>query len=87
MSASLLPAVLCFALLACAIVAIACCFIAGAYDGALEELDGHAQLADDMHLAKVARMAEAMKVDREEAFAKYMQTPADGLPVVPRGKA
>jgi hypothetical protein len=87
MSASLLPAVLCFALLACAIVAIACCCIAGSYDNALEELDGHAQLADDIHLAKVARMAEMMKEGREEAFAKYLQSPADGLPIVPRGKA
>jgi hypothetical protein len=47
----------------------------------------HAQIADDMHLAKVARMAEMMKEGREEAFAKYLQSPADGLPIVPRGKA
>lgn len=48
----------------------------------LGEPDAHAQLVDDMHLAKVARMAEAMKTDREKAFADYLQTPADAVPLI-----
>lgn len=37
----------------------------------LGEPDAHAQLVDDMHLAKVARMAESMTADRDEALAQH----------------
>jgi hypothetical protein len=47
-----------------------------------DEPEPHAQIADDVHLAKVALMADAMKADREEAFAKYMKTPADAVPII-----
>lgn len=71
-------------------IAIALCMAAATLDdwqGDLDSDEPHAQMAGDMHLAKVARMADAMKADREEAFAKYIQSPADGLPAIRRGEA
>jgi hypothetical protein len=42
------------------------------YDKEFErEPDAHAGLADNMHLAKVSRMADAMKADREAALNKH----------------
>jgi hypothetical protein len=37
-----------------------------------DEPDAHAQIADDVHLAKVALMADAMKADRETAISKHI---------------
>lgn len=68
-------------LFALAVLAIVMC--AAEYDRGLEsKRDPHADLADDMHLAKVARMADAMKADREKAFADYLQTPSDAVPAI-----
>lgn len=43
----------------------------------LGEPDAHAQLVDDMHLAKVARMADAMKTDREKALDRMADNARD----------
>lgn len=61
--------VLCFAVFVLAVLAIV--MLAAEYDAEFDrEPDAHAQLAGDMHLAKVSRMAEAMKADREAALKK-----------------
>jgi hypothetical protein len=68
-------------LFACVVLAIVMC--AAEYDRGLESTrDPHADLADDMHLAKVARIADAMIADREKAFADYLQTPGNAVPVI-----
>jgi hypothetical protein len=70
-------------------IAVALCMAAATLDDWQGDLgsDDLTQMADDMHLAKVARMADSMKADREEAFAKYLQSPANGLPAIRRGDA
>jgi hypothetical protein len=43
-----------------------------------DEPDAHAQIADDVHLAKVALIADAMKADREKALDRMAEN-ARGL--------
>jgi hypothetical protein len=55
-------------------IAVALCMAAATLDdwqGDLDSDEMYAQLADDMHLAKVARMADAINADRALALAKY----------------
>lgn len=59
------------------VTALAMCVVAKACDdwhGDLDE-DGepHAQIADDVHLAKVSLIADAMKADREKALDRMAQ--------------
>jgi hypothetical protein len=64
--------VLCFAVFVFAVLAIV--MLAAEYDAEFDrEPDAHAQLAGDMHLAKVTRMAEAMKADREAAIKRMAE--------------
>lgn len=64
---SLVVVGLAFTLFVCA--ALAALMVGAEYDKEFErEPDAHASLADDMHLAKVSRMANAMKADREAAL-------------------
>jgi hypothetical protein len=52
-------------------IAIALCMAAATLDdwqGDLDSDEMYAQIADDMHQAKVARMADAINADRERAL-------------------
>lgn len=64
--------VLCFTLFTLFVLCVlAIVMLAASYDAEFErEPDAHATLAGDMHLAKVSRMAEAMKADRDAAFKR-----------------
>jgi hypothetical protein len=55
-------------------IAVALCMAAATLDdwqGDLDSDEMYAQIADDMHQAKVARMADAINADRAQALAKY----------------
>jgi hypothetical protein len=72
MSASGIFLLLCMVLVGA--IAISICIGVAALDdwqGDLGSDEPYAQLADDMHLAKVARMADAINADRANALAKY----------------
>jgi uncharacterized protein YbjQ (UPF0145 family) len=68
MSASGIFLLLCMVLVGA--IAISICIGVAALDDWQGDLgsDDLAQLADDMHLAKVARMADAINADRERAL-------------------
>jgi hypothetical protein len=82
--------VLFFALFVLAIVAIVMC--AAASDRELEyrlpegpnlyEVQAWGALLDDVQRQKGAIIADAMKADREKAFADYLQTPGNAVPVI-----
>lgn len=86
MSSNVIVAVLFVVLFALVVTALAMCVVAKACDDWQGDLDAdgepHAQLVDDVHLAKVARIADAMKADREKAFADYLQTPSNVMPII-----